>query len=189
MMLPGAPLETRDLILRPLEVGHAHGPYAAWLHDAEVSQFLETRFNPPDEAALEAYIVSMNASPDNLLLGMFLRTGQETHVGNIKIGPIDWCHHTASIGILIAREHWGKGFAVQSIEALSNHAFTELDLERLDAGCYAANKGSRRAFLKAGFVEEGCRRSARRRGGDGARMDEILMGRLRRDGAALLKEE
>ena len=69
------PIETDDLILRSLDVGYAHGPYAAWMRDAEVTRFLEVRFAPPDEVALAAFIVRMNGSDDNLLLGLFPRDG------------------------------------------------------------------------------------------------------------------
>jgi RimJ/RimL family protein N-acetyltransferase len=173
-----APITTPDLLLRSLSAGDAFGPYAAWMRDPEITRFLEVRFAAPDEAALAAYIVRMNGSEDNLLLGLFPQTEPHRHIGNIKLGPIDKNHKSASIGIAIgAKDCWGKGFASQAVAALSDYAFGVLGLERLEAGFYAENEQSQRAFKRAGFVEEG-----RRRGGrllDGIRTDEILMGRLR----------
>jgi RimJ/RimL family protein N-acetyltransferase len=172
------PIATRGLILRSLDAGHAHGPYASWMRDLEVTRFLEVRFAPPDEAALEDFIAKMNGSDDSLLLGIFSRTQPQRHIGNIKLGPIDQRHKAAAIGIAIgAKDCWGRGFATQAVAAVSAYAFDVLGLDRLEAGFYADNETSQRAFKRAGFVEEGRRRGARIC--DGARMDEVLMGRLR----------
>ena len=176
-MLLARPIETADLMLRSLETAHASGPYAAWMRDPDITRFLEVRFDPPDAPRLEAFIATMNASADNLLLGLFPRAEPQRHIGNIKLGPIDGRHKAAAIGIAIgAKDCWGRGYATQAIAALSEYAFAVLGLERLDAGLYAGNESSQRAFKRAGFVEEG-----RRRGGrlmDGVRIDEVLMGWL-----------
>jgi RimJ/RimL family protein N-acetyltransferase len=177
-VLLAAPIETRDLILRSLDAGHAHGPYASWMRDPEVTRHLEVRFARPDEAALEDFIAKMNGSGDNLLLGIFPRTQPQRHIGNIKLGPLDKRHQAAAIGIAIgAKDCWGRGYATQAVAAISAYAFEVLGLDRLEAGFYAGNEASQRAFRRAGFVEEGRRRGARIC--DGIRVDEVLMGRLR----------
>ncbi len=177
-MLLEAPIETPDLILRSLDASFARGPYAIWMRDPVVTRHLEVRFAPPDEAALAAYIERMNASAGDLLLGLFLRAEPERHIGNIKLGPINRHHLAAPIGIAIgATEFWGKGLATQAVSALADHAFVALGLERLEAGFYGPNQSSQRAFQRAGFVLEGCRRGARLC--EGVRTDEVLMGRLR----------
>jgi len=179
-VLLDTPIATRDLILRSLDAGHAHGPYPSWMRDPEVTRYLEVRFAPPDEAALAAFIAAMNGSDDNLLLGLFPRAEPHRHIGNIKLGPIDKRHNAAPIGIAIGvKDCWGRGFATQAVAAVSDYAFAKLGLNRLDAGFYSDNEASQRAFQRAGFIEEGCRRGARLL--DGVRTDEILMGQLRND--------
>ncbi len=177
-MLLANPIETKDLILRSLDVSHARGPYSEWMRDEDVIRYLEARFAPPDAEALEQYIGRMNDSADNLLLGLFPRTEPQRHIGNIKLGPIDQRHACAAIGIVIgAKEFWGRGLASQAVATLSEYGFRVHGLHRIDAGFYADNVTSQRAYRRAGFVEEG-RLSRARRWGD-TRTDEILMGRLR----------
>ena len=172
------PIRTKDLILRSLDASHARGPYAAWMRDEEITRYLEIRFAPPDEIALEQFITRMNDSADNLLVGLFPVDAVDRHIGNIKLGPIDCRHACASIGVLIgAKEYWGRGFAAQAVAAIADHGFGACGLERVEAGFYAENVASQRAFKRAGFVEEG-RRIRARRSGD-TRTDEIVMGRLR----------
>ncbi len=178
IVLLAAPLKTADLILRSLDASHARGPYATWMHDDDVTRYLEVRFAPPDAAALELFIGRMNDSADNLLLGLFPAGDPRRHIGNIKLGPIDPRHAVAAIGVLIgAREFWGRGLATQAVTAVAEYGFESCGLERVEAGFYAENAASQRAFRRAGFVEEG-RRFRARRSGD-ARTDEIVMGRLR----------
>jgi glutamate-1-semialdehyde 2,1-aminomutase len=163
--------------LRTLTADDATESYLAWLIDPEINRHLEVRFAPSctrDE--LRAFIEATNASADSLLLGVFLREGG-SHIGNIKLGPVDPNHACGDIGLLIGeRAEWGKGHATAAISLVSEYAFSRLGLSKLTAGCYAENVGSRRAFLKAGFIEEG-RRIAQYLA-DGKRQDGILLGRV-----------
>jgi [ribosomal protein S5]-alanine N-acetyltransferase len=157
-MLLDQPLVGPRLILRNLSAVDATSRYLGWLHDGAVAAYLESRFSPPKTTAeLASFIAAMNDSRHSLFLGMFLDDGL-THIGNIKLGPIDSNHGVGDIGILIgARESWGKGLATEAICLLRDHAFASLKLAKLTAGCYASNEGSQKAFVKSGFLIEGRR--------------------------------
>jgi ribosomal-protein-alanine N-acetyltransferase len=171
------PLVGQHLLLSNLDAEHATARYLAWLSDVEVTRHLEIRFAPPDAVDdLAKFIASCNASEDTLMLGIFLRRDGR-HIGNIKLGPINRHHGTAGIGLLIGeRDEWGKGHACAAIELVSDYAFNNLSLAKLTAGCYAGNEGSRRAFLNAGFAEEG--RLVWQWLADGQRLDGILLGKV-----------
>jgi [ribosomal protein S5]-alanine N-acetyltransferase len=150
-------LETAQLILTELDTGHAGAPYLDWMNDAGLMQFLESRFRSYTNEDLAAFVAATNADPDSLLLGMFMKD-DGSHVGNIKIGPIDRHHRRGDIGLLIGdRTRWGRGLAREAIAALTAHALGPLGLHKVTAGCYGANLAARKAFLAAGFVEEGRR--------------------------------
>ncbi len=171
------PLIGERITLRTLTATDASDRYLAWLVDPAINHYLEIRFSPPvDSQELVEFITAANASDDTLLLGIFLRAGDQ-HIGNIKLGPIDRHHGSGDMGLLIGEAtEWGKGHASAAIALLAKHVFAALHLRKLTAGCYAGNEASRRAFLKAGFVEEG-----RRIGqylADGRPQDGILLGRL-----------
>lgn len=152
MMLLEKPIKTDRLILKNLTQQDAQGSYLEWLHDPKVNQFLEVRHRLPDSEALSDFISRMNASKDNLLLGIYLLDGK--HIGNIKLGPIHTLYSRAHLGLLIGdHAEWGKGFATEAIGALTHYAFERLNLSAIWAGCYANNQGSCKAFLKAGYTE------------------------------------
>ncbi len=154
MELP-SPIVGQYVMLRTLVMSDATAAYLDWLTDPEVVRFLEARFNPPRSLSeLVAYVRRVHQSSSELLLAICLRDGG-AHIGNIKIGPIDHNHRRGDIGFFIGdRSQWGKGLATDAIEHLSVYALSTMGLQKVTAGCYAANEGSRRALIRAGFSEE-----------------------------------
>ena len=138
--------------LRPDQVGTT---YLVWLHDPEVNQYLEVRHALPSGVEdLRAFVETVNASPDSILFGVFLKDG--THIGNIKLGPVNALNRRAEVGLILGdKAQWGKGYATRAILLVSAFAFRTLSLLRLTAGCYDTNQGSLRAFVKAGYSHEG----------------------------------
>lgn len=149
-----SPIECERLTLRQLCSEHAGSPYLGWMSDADVTRYLEARFRTLTEADLRLYIEAANADPGILLYGIFLR-GVDTHIGNIKLGPILSEHRRADVGLIIGEKRlWGRGYASEAIRGLADHAFGALGLHKLSAGFYAANQASIRSFEKAGFTHE-----------------------------------
>ena len=151
MMIPIHGLSTPRLRLAPLNPDALSTNYLRWLQDPEVTKFLEVRHStPPDISALREFVRTINASENELLLGVFDRQSQ-THIGNVKLGPIDFQNRRAVVGILIGeKKEWGKGIGSETIARVFDFAVQELELQRVDAGCYSSNFGSKRAFLRAG---------------------------------------
>lgn len=178
-MLIHEPLRTEGLELRCLREDDVGEDYLRWLNDPLVNQFLEVRHSPPQSISeLRIFVRTVNESSDSLLLGMFTQQGRR-HIGNIKLGPINYKHKRADIGIVCGeRSEWGKGYATKAISLLSDFAEQKLDLQRLSAGCYSSNEGSARAFLKSGFKLEATFKSYWQLE-DGSRVDELWMGRTR----------
>jgi len=148
------PICSSRLLLRTLKENDAMSNYKKWVNTKAVNRYLEFRHDIPSSNGLMAFIKKMNESPENLLLGIFL--DKNNHIGNIKLGPINWCNKRGIIGIMIGEQtQWGKGHAAEAIESLSNYAFEHLGLNSIRAGCYAENIASYKAFIKAGYKEEG----------------------------------
>ncbi len=151
-MLLEPAIHTARLALRSLSSGDITQDYCNWLNDPTINQFLEARFTRHSIESLQNYVEAMNASPADLLMGIFEK-GQ--HIGNVKIGPIDPHHQHGSIGLLIGnRSAWGKGYATEVVRAVTQYAIQNLNLYKMVAGCYSSNIASYKAFIKAGYAEE-----------------------------------
>jgi RimJ/RimL family protein N-acetyltransferase len=168
-----SPVALRDL--RPDDVGSA---YLRWMTDPAVVRYLESRFAVHTEASLRAWVVEQAARDDTLLLAIVERDGGR-HVGNIKVGPLAAHHGTADVGLLIGeRDVWGRGYATAAIRQATDLAWDRLGARKLTASCYSGNAASARAFLRAGWVDEG-RRPAQFLDDDGDAHDQLLLGIVR----------
>ena len=165
------------LHLREVRPSDVNENYYRWMNDPEVICYLESRFYPNSTDALRDYVNQKIGDRDNVFLAIVLKEG-ERHIGNIKLGPINWIHRFADVGLLIGeKDCWSKGYATEAIRLVVDYAFGTLNLHKLTAGCYDVNTGSVRAFLKAGFTQEGIRKSHFYY--NGRYLDEILLGIFR----------
>jgi RimJ/RimL family protein N-acetyltransferase len=152
-------LESARVYLREVRPSDADDRYYQWMNDPDVTSFLESRFYPISVESLRQYVTDRQTDRDSVFLAIVDKK-QDLHIGNVKLGPIDWIHRHAEIGILVGEKPlWGRGYATETIRLVVDYAFRVLGLHKVTAGCYANNLGSQRAFEKAGFRVEGSRKS------------------------------
>jgi len=160
--------------VRPSDVNEA---YYHWMNEWEVTRYLESRFYPNSMESLREYVTSKVGDQKNVFLAIILKHNHQ-HIGNIKLGPINWIHRFSDIGLLIGdKSCWGQGYAAEAIRVMAAYAFERLNLRKVTASCYSTNVGSVRAFEKVGFVREGLRPSQYY--SDGKYVDQILLGLVR----------
>jgi len=164
------------IYLREVRDSDVNETYYRWMNDSEIIQHLESRFAPTSMESLLEYVKNFQENKDNIFLAVVLNENH-THIGNIKIGPINWFHRLADIGIIIGEKNcWGSGYASEAISLLTDFAFNALNLHKLTAGCYEQNVGSLKAFQKAGFEIEGVRKQ--HCFSNGNYVDAILLGKI-----------
>lgn len=78
------------------------------------------------------------------------------YIGNVWLWDIDWRHRKAEVRILIGdKKYHNKGLGTQSIEAVTDFAFSKLGLHKMYAYILGNNNVASKAFLRAGFRLEG----------------------------------
>jgi ribosomal-protein-alanine N-acetyltransferase len=170
-------IEGERIYLRGVCLSDADENYYRWMNDDKVTQYLESRFYPHSVESIASYISQVNESSDSVFLAVVAKE-KNVHIGNIKIGSINWIHRYADVGIMIGEKaYWGQGLATEAIKLVVDYAFNKLNLRRLEAGCYANNLASIRAFQKAGFTEEG--RLKQRYFWNGEYVDRVCLGIIR----------
>jgi RimJ/RimL family protein N-acetyltransferase len=171
-------IETPRFVMQTLDASFIDNRYLSWMNSEEVNQYLETRFLSQTEESLFNFVEQMLLSQNSFLLAIVDRESGQ-HIGNIKLGPINFSHNSASLGLVIGESKWwGKGVAKEVISALTHWAFETLGLDKLNAGSYASNLGSVRAFLACGYLEEG-RQVSQVCLSTGIRDDVVLFGKVR----------
>lgn len=143
------------LYLRNLESADLDGEYLDWLNDEEVTKFLTSDFFPISKEKMEEYHRNVTMSSNNVMLAIVDKKSDK-HIGNIKLGPINWISRIADLGVMIGdKEFWHKGYATEAIKLLLDYAFRRLNLHKVTAGVIAGHEASIKAFEKAGFEVEG----------------------------------
>ena len=96
------------LKLSPVHVEDATDTYLSWLNDVEINKFLETRWTAQTHESNLAHIKKIRNSPTEVLLKHVVLK-DSTHIGNIKIGPIDVNNKSVELSYFIgAKSYWGK---------------------------------------------------------------------------------
>ncbi|MEJ6403880.1 GNAT family N-acetyltransferase [Yoonia sp. 2307UL14-13] len=157
-------IETERMSLRP----PLHGDFRAWTSLRQASEDFLRPWEPtwaPDHLSRKAFtnrvywaqrsISNGTAIPlflirrtDDMLLGAIT-------LDNIRRGPAQ----AGTTGYWIGAPYARQGYMREAIEAVVHHAFTTLDLSRVEAGCLPENDASRRLLEKCGYKYEGVAQS------------------------------
>ena len=124
---------SRQLQLFTLTTDLVGSEYVGWLNDLLINRYLESRLSLHTiESTINVVSTFMNSKTD-LLMGMY-SLEMKKHIGNIKLGMIDFHHGTAEIGLMIGDKNaWGKGIATEAIQ-LTIEVAKQLELRKLTAG-------------------------------------------------------
>ncbi len=148
------PLETKRLVLRKyreddFDAVHEYGS------DPEVTRFVPFGPNTPEETrGFLDRAISSYSNPDFIKLDLAVtlkETGQLIGGGSIRKDK----EETASIGYVLNRRFWGKGYATETAQALLEFGFSHLNLHRIFATCDEENPASVHVMEKIGMRREG----------------------------------
>ena len=141
--------------LRPLREADLGQRYLSWLNDGEVTRFLEVGTFPVTARELREFYQNVSKSKTDVL---FAIVDKETdlHIGNIKLGGINWVHRFADLGIMIGdKEYWNKGYGEEACKLLLRFAFENLNLRTVTLGVYGNHVAGKKAYEKVGFQIDG----------------------------------
>ncbi|WP_229905024.1 GNAT family N-acetyltransferase [Lentzea cavernae] len=165
-----------DTLLRPWNLDDAPVVLAAAGEDMMARQF-----TTPVGSLAEAqdWIALLAARRDEDTAYSFAVLHEGVPVGNVAVSSVERRHLTGWISYWVREEARGKGLATKACQAVSEFAFDELGLFRLELAHRLDNPASCRVALGAGFLVEGVERA--RLLHDGVRYDTETHARLATD--------
>lgn len=177
-------IETERLILRP----PVHADFPAWTDLRRASAEFLQPWEPTwaeDHLSRRAFTNRVywatRAVRSGTALPVFLiRATDQVLLGaitldNIRRGPAQ----AGTLGYWVGQPFARRGYMAEAIQALVNHAFTGLDLSRVEAACLPENAASRGVLEKSGFKYEGVAQSYLQI--NGRWRNHVLYASLRRD--------
>jgi ribosomal-protein-alanine N-acetyltransferase len=157
-------LETERMVLRLPE----HSDYRQWASLREASAGFLTAWEPTwstDHLTRRSFTGRVQWAAriqgQGTGLPLFLvRQSDEQLLGaitmdNIRRGPAQ----AGTIGYWVGQPFARHGYMREAIRGLVHHAFTDLDLSRIEAACLPENAASRAVLEKTGFKYEGVAQS------------------------------
>jgi RimJ/RimL family protein N-acetyltransferase len=156
-MPPFAPvtLTTDRLALRFFDEGDAAALYAIF-SDPAVTRYWSSPAWADMEQAHDSIKEAMVAYADGsgLRLGIVLHATGEL-IGYINLYAIYHANRRCDIGYALAQAHWGKGYLAEAMQAMLEHAFGPMDLNRIEADIDPRNTASEKLLERMGFQKEG----------------------------------
>ena len=153
-------IETERLTLRLPEMGD----HAAWAMLRRGGEEFLREWEPSwsaDHFSRRAFrnrvYWAWRARDEGRALALFLIRRQDSRLAgaitldNIRRGP----SQSAQVGYWIGPEFARQGLMREALTAVVHHAFTMMDLSRIEAACLPENVASRALLERAGFREEG----------------------------------
>lgn len=93
-------------------------------------------------------------SNTNLSLGIE-RAEDKAFIGTCNLFHHDEQCRRAEIGYELNHDAWGKGYMDEALRALLGHAFSEMNVNRVEADVHPHNVGSCKSLERLGFKKEG----------------------------------
>jgi [ribosomal protein S5]-alanine N-acetyltransferase len=147
------------IYLRELTKEDVDEKYLSWFSDANVTQFLSVDGSNLTKQTVVDYINHGIQTKTYFMYAICLKEN-DTHIGNLKIGPIHPIHGFSDLVAVIGnKEYWGKGLATEAITVGNELAFNTYNIRKLTGSIYSENIGSIKAYTRAGWVIEGILKS------------------------------
>jgi ribosomal-protein-alanine N-acetyltransferase len=148
-------LTTPRLVLRPLRDEDAHELFAIWSDADTMRYFSFPAMTCPEQATDRvARKLRTSANGQDLICVLELRATGEV-LGDCALFHADEQCRRAEIGFSLQRKHWGSGYMSEAASALIEHAFSTLNLRRIEADIDPRNVASASLLERLGFVREG----------------------------------
>lgn len=157
-------IETERMILRP----PVHTDFRGWTGLRQDSAGFLKKWEPTWAAdhltrrgfANRVYWAQRSIAAGSALPLFLIRRSDDALLGaitldHIRRGP----SQTGTLGYWIGEAYARQGYMREAIRAVSHHAFTMLDLSRIEAACLPENLASRGVLETCGFKYEGVAQS------------------------------
>lgn len=145
-------IEGENLLLVPFTEKYVTIDYLRWMNDPETTRFILKAEGNITIDSLFLFTKTMIESDSNYFFAVLLKDGLR-HVGNVRLGPIDFELKQSKFGIMIGENDLrGRGVGTEAVELIKSFCFDELNLDRLHFPVVKEYKPAMRLYKKTGFI-------------------------------------
>lgn len=138
-----------------------------WRNDPEVIDFLGAAFRyinlEVDERWYESYINNRG----NAVRCAITENNSDEILGLISLTDVDYMNQSANLHIMVGNKgDQGRGIGTFAVRKMLNHAFYNMNLQRVELTVLVDNERAKHLYEKCGFVYEGRKRRAKYKNGE-----------------------
>jgi len=150
-----------EITLKELTLSDVNKTYLKWMNDSEIFKFSKQSNKIHYLKEIKEFVLGKKKSKSEFLYKILIYENKKNkHVGNIKLGPINFENKTADISYFIGeKNYWDRGITTKAIKEIINLAKKKFKLKKLQAGHWEKNIASRKVLLKNKFKLEGILKS------------------------------
>ena len=155
------PIRTDRLLIRPFQPDDVAG-LGERRNDPEVARYQDWILPYPmelTEKIVSELVATEGPVNDEWWMAVVCDIDTGDVFGDLAL-HLTWNGRSAEIGYTLAAEHWGKGYAVEALEALVEYLFDDLAVTRVFGMLHPDNRASALVLERTGFLFEGHTKSS-----------------------------
>ena len=132
-----------------------------WRNDPKLIESLGAPFRYINLNVDEKWFDNYMSNRSNTVRCAIVTESDDNIIGLVTIASINNINRTGEVHIMIGNvENRGKGIGTFAVKEILNHAFNNLNLNRIELGVLSTNIAAQKLYEKCGFVREGVKRNA-----------------------------
>ena len=147
-------LETHRLYLRPLAARDAEF-LLAHFGDDEVTRYLVDAEPLTSRADADRIVAFYQDAEHGQCRWMLVDKRTGATIGTCGFHMCEPSYHKAEVGYDLASSHWGQGLMTEALAEILAHAFTHMEMNRIEALVHPDNHQSIALLDRLGFLLEG----------------------------------
>jgi UDP-4-amino-4,6-dideoxy-N-acetyl-beta-L-altrosamine N-acetyltransferase len=137
-----------------------------WRNDPELISMLGAPFRFINLEVDEKWFAGYMNNRGNTVRCAIVEETNDDILGLVSLVSIDHLNQSAEFHIMIGnKENQGKGMGTFAVNAMLQHAFYNMNLQRVELTVLEDNTRARHLYEKCGFVQEGVKRKAKYKNG------------------------
>ena len=145
-------IQGSKILLEPFSQKYINDDYLSWMNDKETTKFIKKAKKKTTFEDLYLFANEMMSSKVDYFFAILLKENLQ-HVGNVRLGPIDFKLMKSNFGILIGSKNYrGRGVGTEVIKLIKEFGFGYLKLKQIIFPVVEEHLPAMQLYKKAGFV-------------------------------------
>ncbi|MGG7076593.1 GNAT family N-acetyltransferase [Clostridium sardiniense] len=145
-------IDTNRLLLEKFKLEDSKAAFKNWVNDPEVTKYLT--WNPHGDLSVTNSLINLwineYKNRNNYNWAINLKDENEV-IGSIAVVEIDEENKSCDIGYCMSKKYWGKGIMTESLKAVIDYLFEEVDFNKITARHDTRNGASGKVMIKSGM--------------------------------------